>query len=312
MIDFIDRLLMDEAYAKLAHTESVDEIADLIELSGAWPKPAQEMFYRTAQVRLADLGVKDEDWEESEPRLAEFNPDQPRDEHGRWTDGAQHNWREEIPTDYNDRILEHQMGKAATLIARDHGFKGTVIVKDYDKSFQLAGKNFRSAGFYSPGTGDITLNRSSFKDLPARTFEGLVAHEVAHDAWHSVYGIAEESSYDPQAFDMLGKAGEFYTHVNENLEELRARDGVSDYSSAYWAEVQKLEDANDVNDQLYDTTMKLAINETLAETAKYLVAKRTGNEWLLNGRFRGVAPDKIWLDTYAKLKEAYKLVKHDA
>lgn len=310
MMNFIDRLLADEMYAKLAHTESIDEIANLIELSGVWSEAEQNEFFRVALNRMQDLGVKLEDFDE--PRTAEFNPNQPRDEHGRWTDGdsGTADWRTDKFIDSNGYIQNAEMGQLATMIARSHGFKGEIVVKDYDKSFEVGGRKFHEAGHYSPSDGDITLRREAMKSMQTSTFEGIIAHEVAHDAFHSTYGVAEEYSYNYEGFEKLGPSAELYTHIKEHSEELRARDGISDYSEAYWKEVAALEAVDDINDQLYDDTFKRAVNETLAETAKYLVVKQAGNDWLLKTRFKGREPADIWLKTYAMMKNAYKQAKN--
>lgn len=124
-------------------------------------------------------------------RFAEFNPDQPRDESGKWTSGG--NAPGTTKSDWSDDAgkLKYRLQKVerrAEDIARKMGVDPSII-KVVDKEptpFVVGNKQFKEAGHYDPRTGEIEINaRNSYDDRMSVT-NGIVAHEVFHAQYDAV------------------------------------------------------------------------------------------------------------------------------
>lgn len=123
-------------------------------------------------------------------RLSDFNPDEPRDDHGRWTTG----------------MLAKVGGKAEWIrqkidtIAEQLGYpKEKIFMSDATHTFDVNGKHYTSGGvaFTRAGgmigeypehyeKGDIVIfGRPGFdQDFPVR---GIVAHEIEHQKFQTVF-----------------------------------------------------------------------------------------------------------------------------
>jgi len=143
------------------------------------------------------------------------------------------------------------------------------------RDFMVNGKHFTTAGTYSPETDEIEI--FGLYNMTTNEAKGIVAHEVMHGKferfndlakaqmdeirsipdWDKVVIRADGSLRDGYekywAYDLQ------YNYINkfETMEHLQKTDGITDYSRAWWGQVNQFTD-----------TKYRAINETLSEIAR--------------------------------------------
>lgn len=240
-----------------------------------------------------------------ELKIAEFNPEQPRDEHGRWTNGGGSEVSP-ITKENFDKVVRraediaHKMNVPSAIIN---------VVDKEPRAFEVGNQKFREAGHYDPRTGTIEINaRISYNDRMSIT-NGIVAHEVSHAVYDAALQAQrteheEIGNLPSEEFNRLFRASGyarpemqkeiherwpvsafFYRHLGDPLMEteadqqggghhskrmeiLQRDDGVSAYSRSYW-EPEPLSQMGG---------FERAMNETLAETTRYHVAPMSWGE----------------------------------
>jgi hypothetical protein len=227
-----------------------------------------------------DLFVAEDEEPEEEEKA--YNPDQPRDDHGRWTSGGASVVDEHVDTgparEYKGPSAFH-VADWAGKVKDDLGYRGSFMVDSNEpEKFKVGEQTYAKAGQFDPRNKLITLYTQGMKWSTADDIRGIMAHEVehakfdrakeAHDAeWKEIMKIPADPRHDAVRPDGLLNAP--YDKQFPNYQEFerayflpfteswRLTDGVSNYSVDWWKA------------QLGGTARsEQAINETLAEMAK--------------------------------------------
>lgn len=184
-----------------------------------------------------------------------YNPDEARDESGKWTAGG----------GGASDSLQGTIDK----VSRDLGYEGTIAVSNETKTFALNGQTMNYAGSAQLDSGQITIYTNQ---VSSTTAAGVIAHEIEHVKFQNALdSYRSESSHIPpgeiRADGSLrpGLAGAVfpnYTAMHEALfkhgmDAFAASDGVSDYSYEYWKGWKEGKIGTE-----------LALHETLAEMAR--------------------------------------------
>lgn len=245
-----------------------------------------------------------------------FDPNQPRDDRGRWIDGAGQTSIFDTPSDVG-RVTRRAQSMAARM-----GFPPSrvQVVDEPPRAFKVGDRQFTEAGHYNPVNGRIQINaRNIGKYDPV----GLItAHEVMHAQFDAVWSALEDehrainglpASEIKRLFRMDGTAreeskaevmdrfpvstlwaqtwGDAFLGKGQR-ERMEKEDGHSDYSSAHW----QPKAINTINGT------KNAINETLAE-----IARMEENDDVRTGDRRARGP---WLDLYKGIRQLYPRFKY--
>ena len=241
------------------------------------------------------------DLKEYKPRNAEFDPNQARDEHGRWTDGGTSHSAAPQGTGKVDLVKERVLRKLANeLEFPNEKFK----IEAYDKTFKVGDKDFNSGGFFRPSTGEITLNANSLERISTADATALLAHEVMHRDFNDVANVLElEGGGMPSSnplrddvpgvqtiLDAFGEDGELYMRD----------DGITSYSRAYWNKAKKLAASDETDD--FNNAFTAAMNETLAEISKTDMHAR-------QMRFVGSKPTSRWRQLHTAFKNVAKILR---
>lgn len=236
---------------------------------------------------------------EGQLNLLEFNPDQPRDDSGKWTDGGGGTTAGLL------RDTVAIVRRRSETIASNMGVPSSIIqvVDKEPREFIVGNQQFKEAGHYDPSTGMIEINaRNSYSDRMSIT-NGIAAHEVSHaiyDAARRAQSLEHEeiSNLPSEEYNRLYRmsgyarpemqqeilerwpvSAMFYRHIGDSFmeteaeqqgtslyvrraEQLQKDDGVSEYSKSYW-------DPKAVNQS---GGFERAVNETLAETTRHQVS----------------------------------------
>lgn len=227
-------------------------------------------------------------------RYGKFDPNQPRDDDGRWTDGGAVGTEPIISEEDRENLVD--------AIISEIGFDPSAA--SYQGSgyeFEVGGTKCTAIGDYNPETGEIRIYSGAFRS------DELLRSVVAHEHQHHVYTIVEKKYHDElQDIMRRGMAGEdiikpsgelreqykeqykIYAILqpfhDERSKELSKKDGVSTYSRMYWT---------DEGMKKYGWTR--AVNETLAEVSSAATEKR----------LRSVA--MVWRDYWRAQRRAYEL-----
>jgi len=210
----------------------------------------------------------------------EFDPNQPRDDRGRWTKtGAGTHAMAAIAS--NDPPLPRQrVEETAQAMADLYGFEGHVIIKEgLGREFTVGGRTFVGAANANYRDGTITIYRDAMRS--DEIVEGTMAHEIMHHTYAGFVDVAQiegreyRAEIDRRALNRapLWALSDFNNNVAKekwpvyfahrkyiNLVDELARTGdVSNYSSAYWRDYHR-----NPNTQ----TRYYAMSETLAEKAR--------------------------------------------
>lgn len=230
-----------------------------------------------------------------------YNPDQERDGSGRWTSGGGGGAGASItgpippPTAPWRERLTYLIGRTAKGLGYD---PKNIIISSETREFEVAGKKYVSAGQADFKTGKITIYENHADD---NSTPGLVAHEIEHmkfekffddanaermDMLQKTQGWPRGSARNPDSTLTATAALRWPTYAkmmlvgNKPFEELRMKDGVSDYSKQYWIGWKAGEVSN-----------RLAIHETLAEMSRLHIE---------SGRIRGA---HVWQRLYRATNE---------
>lgn len=266
--------------------------------------------------------------------IQDYDPNEKRDEHGRWTSGgAEQNLSPDeeyqaqwwVKENQNPGVREH-----VSKIVAELGYDpAKVYYEDTHETFEVAGKPYVSAGcaWTSNGgirggkvyeIGDITINARRQID------DTLVAHEVQHqkfqvamdkyNADRDAIRIMEDPSSgntrvlnaddtvkpefkkDYPAFDKLHR---FFT---QDFQKLAKQDGITDYSKQYWKGWKE-----------GSVSSWLAMHETMAEISAYFwnEDKRQKNEWdpSIDNRTYTQPPTPLWARFFKASDQVYDKVK---
>jgi 8-oxo-dGTP pyrophosphatase MutT (NUDIX family) len=247
-----------------------------------------------------------------------FDPDEPRDDHGKWTSGG--GSQSEAPVD------KARTREIANEIARQLGFPNTrIVISNQDKSFVLNGRNYEYAGQYDFGTKDVTLFASKLTEASAA---GVTAHEIEHAKFDAVQDAIRTETQtilgmpkpegDPFWLKVMRADGSLlepyksqfpnYTAWNEAFSKVPIKkfansDGVSDYSAEWWKAY---------HDGKASST--IAIHETLAEisrikleTGKY-PEHRWANHLIEEAKKDGT---NAWRKLFETINDLYPKIKND-
>lgn len=257
-----------------------------------------------------------------------YNPDEPRDERGRWSGGGD-SADAGVETGkawghFKDREEAENFARA---VASSKGYDPAKIeVSNEDRKFTLNGQQWSYAGAaYTKDGGDRP--KGSIVIYPNHIGEGqmgqVVAHEVMHQKFQSALDRyeAEKSAVDKIARDQMASGVRLkdmivgaddklrpeyqskypvYAKLQsyfDRFQELRQSDGVSDYSREWW-KAQESGKADGMQ----------AIHETLAEMAT--------NEHMVGGEKRFLNPEldgksatggaKIWRNLYGDVNKLWR------
>jgi 2'-5' RNA ligase len=122
----------------------------------------------------------------------------------------------------------------ANLVAAKMHFdpKRIDVVNQPPRTFYIGGRQYDESGHYRPSTGQIQINASQLSTAPGMA-ESLIAHEITHDAFNEAFikwGEDGASSKKNPPDDVKN----FDAFVTSHADQLTKEDGVSDYSRAYW------------------------------------------------------------------------------
>lgn len=239
---------------------------------------------------------------------AGFDPSQPRDESGQWAEtGAGSAPLPVTAEEATKAIQEFERMRwfgMAEDVAADAGVSPDKV--DYmgkGWSFTVGDESFVAGGSYHPDTGRIEIYD-----------EGLISEDSArwiasHESMHHVYHTVEEALRAewivirdlPQNVDLIYFDGTLKEEYKDQYpiyyaiskfktpdmqDKLKAKDGVTDYSRAYWAAYNGYKKVN----------FWTAVNETLAEIAALRAS----------GQTKGVS--RLWLSYAKAMREAFALI----
>lgn len=263
-----------------------------------------------------------------------FNPDEPRDEHGRWTEGggsALGGGVEQGGTAAAEPMNASEALASARAIASEHDFPSDKVkTSDELRSITVNGKVYTAGGTAELKAGTITIYPKAI--TRGAPLAGLMTHEIMHqkfqqvldaeraererimaiqpphgDRWDSVMkpdGSLREP-YDKQ-FPVYTAWHEVYGAVDTR--KLYESDGVSEYSFDYWKDWKGGKIGTE-----------LAMHETLAEMAR--IKNETGKFPSHMGQhilsYRGIdtpkpsaaeiaAGEKMWRDVYRTVHRLYR------
>jgi hypothetical protein len=225
-----------------------------------------------------------------------YDPSQPRDQIGRWTAAGGAGFTS--PLDQAQALVASRAAKLARAraAAEEMGFDPTKVLEGAPgKTFELGGRTYQYAGA-AYETGQIEVFPDAIAD--ESTIPGLMAHEIMHqrfnaferrlDAERARLAADSRSGGDHMAPDGTLRAGvarEYPVYSayiaatgGAKWETMKERDGVTDYSRAYWSEWNK-----------GNVSSRAAVHETLAEMARLGAetgVRPGGREW--NDFFRAV------------------------
>src|SRR3990172_12343596 len=206
----------------------------------------------------------------------DFNPDQPRDESGKFTSGGGGGSAEEQPMPAGPVPMAMRESLVKETIAK-MDLSGEITYKIMPAGENIpvivGGVNIGDrAADYDPETGEIRIFDGAFSSEDE--LKGILAHEVQHHIFNKVndeyskeYRAGLEAEEDPFRIDgslipeyeaqypVYARLIEFN---NLPVEEIKKRDGITPYSKSYWS-----------RSAMGGTgSFGRAINETLAEVAR--------------------------------------------
>lgn len=183
----------------------------------------------------------------------------------------------------------------ADKLAEELGFpKEKIILKDYSRRFDVGGREFSEGGHYDGKTGKITVNTALAST--ENQLGTVLSHEVVHDAFNTVHYWDLTHSREPKSAA--------YKEATELMrgpksQDLIREDGVSQYSSAYWAKHSR-----ETNIAEKGLAYRKAVSETLAEIGKYDFMKSRGIA--TTGRRE---PSPTWRSLYKNVRQAARDLK---
>jgi len=206
-------------------------------------------------------------------------------------------------------------------------------IKAYDTTMSVGGSTFTEAAHFSPTTGEIVINANELRSSSQVT-EMLLAHEVMHRDWHQVADVIglEDSGNTGGVLDQVDTSeikslDTVRDLMSEEGHTLQKEDGITNYSKAYWRQVEKLpkieahgdpefpwinastgelfrerpwELENDAEDG-YDDKFNLAVNETLAEISRLDLKRAFGTA--PNG-ISEFDPSPTWRELHTAVKKS--------
>lgn len=243
-----------------------------------------------------------------------FDPSQPRDPHGRWTDGesalvdlAEHDGRslsiEEIEQIAADTAAELEF-EPDRISVEDTRAAGKV---------RISGKEFTPAGVYSPSDKRITMFVDGLNGANVAEVEGTIAHEIQHAKTDAALSEAELewdvfnerypdrsadtplSAVQEQEFPIYAKLRPFFTQAAREARENSGPE-ISPYAALHWESGgQHIVAGSHVGEPF----ILGAENETLSEITRELwIAVREGHPGTVK------IPDE-WRTFYRSMNEAY-------
>lgn len=148
-----------------------------------------------------------------------------------------------------------------------------IEIKPKSQTVKVGNTEWTEAGHYDPATGKITL----IEEMATNPDDvaGFLSHEITHADWQTVFTAIAGGTDN-------AKAKEFLAEVEKHLSELKEKDGITEYSTAYW---------NAAKDE---RGTALAVNETLAEMSRLMEQQQADKV------------DPVWQGLYFKLLVASK------
>jgi ADP-Ribosyltransferase in polyvalent proteins/ParB-like nuclease domain len=218
-----------------------------------------------------------------------FNPDQPRDYHGRWGAGSNPDIggpplmeKEELlrgatPERYAEEARRMQLFARDKAKAMDYDPE-KVFVTPNDHTFVLNGNQYNAAGTAAKdGTGIITLYS---KQLSISDIEPILAHEIMHQKFNMF-------------LDDFNKGVVVFHTTNDELNRFAKEDGVTGYSANWWSDWRKRH-----KDPSTELSMDAKpITETLAEMAT-LHSRGEVPRSMVTGK-----PSELWTRFYDAVNE---------
>src|ERR1039458_3515927 len=217
------------------------------------------------------------------------------DERGR----GRHEQPSGVPADARQRKFDEDEIRAA---AKKQGFTPEKIDISYEpKQFKVGERTFDYAGAAYRENGRITIWPDQ---VGGQTLDGLMAHEVMHQRWNAFNQELESertatmelykkypatwegthnntdnpmrwNGYVKDEFKDKYPAQWLYENtLDQNFEQMKKDDGVTEYSKAYWEQFGKT------------VPWQAAVHETLAEMARIKQDKVSYPE--------GMKPSKLW------------------
>jgi len=206
----------------------------------------------------------------------DFNPDQPRDESGKFTSGGGGGSAEEQPMPAGPVPMAMRESLVKETIAK-MDLSGEITYKIMPAGENIpvivGGVNIGDrAADYDPETGEIRIFDGAFSSEDE--LKGILAHEVQHHIFHSVeeryhdelVAIVEapespvraSGALKPEYVNQYPVYNQLYEFRELTNERVRKADGITEYSKSYWTK-----EALSKN-----FSWPRAINETLAEVAR--------------------------------------------
>lgn len=258
-------------------------------------------------------------------RGAEFNPDQARDDHGRWTDGG----GSSSGTITSDDDLLGELGAQGELrfrmverrskeIAAQMGVSPSIIhvVHKEPRAFTVGNQQFHEAGHYDPRTGMIEINVQGSYDDRMSVTNGIAAHEVSHaiydaarlaqQAEHKEISDLSEAEtkrlfrasgyvrpeFQAEVHERWPVSAMFYRHLGDPYMETEDEQRGGSRYIKKTEQLAKDDGVSDYSRSYWQEDLlkqsggtERAVNETLAETVRHQMAE---------GSWSGNAPHETW------------------
>jgi hypothetical protein len=219
----------------------------------------------------------------------DYNPDQPRDDHGRF--GSTGEGAEASKDQKNMEVLDTNMStfEAHSAMIRNEARRQgypveKVSVVEGAQNFKVGDREFALGGTAAKD-GTITMYPGAFQDQVNLTgMPGLMSHEIEHTRFNAVMSVYDQesstlrgwasNSADHDKFDAVTRGNGYLDpeksseqfpvmsklepYIDENRDKMTKDDGVTDYSTAYWNAMSENKGVN----------YRTAVSETLSEISR--------------------------------------------
>lgn len=237
-------------------------------------------------------------------RSLAFNPDEPRDDHGKWTaSGGPHDTGVYVMprTEMSDKVMSHIETLHGAAVRLDFP-PNNVRISTYDREFERGGQTFHEAAHYTPDANVIVMNTKSLEKIDNHTAEQLFVHEVMHRDFHEVSDALglEASGMAPPNRALSPAEQQVVDIYHGEANALMNDDGITGYSRAYWREAAAASE-DDLDEKFHRAT-----NETLAEIASIDLGRAFGL------RYRDSTandPSPTWRKLYDAVRTAAKEIR---
>jgi hypothetical protein len=222
----------------------------------------------------------------------DFNPDEARDESGKWTSGGGDSKGAADPSK-DQKKMETLTADMSTFDAHSAMIRNEARRQGYPVSkvsvawgtqnFKVGDQEFTKGGEAERSSGQITIYPQAFADQVNLTgMSGVMSHEIEHTRFNAVMSVYDQEATklhtlavsDHVSYDAVTRGNGYLDHaksaeqfpvmtklepyLDENRDKMVKDDGVTDYSKAYWTAMSENKGVN----------YRTAVSETLSEISR--------------------------------------------